>query len=260
MKRSSIPIASLALAALLGTWGVLAGAAAGAAPNLTAQDRSYLITAHQSHLAEIAAGRDAQQNARSRSVKVLGGVFVTDHTALDRDITALADKYGVRLPDTPTPQQRADLVTVQRNAGAAYDSEWLRMETIAHQNAKVTGAGERVEGSARDIIDEAQAEAKVIDDHLNRLAAARSSIAASPSPTRTATAQNRSTPPRQVPAGNGGQASGPGRADLAAALAFVGTLLVIAAMAAIAWRYAATWAPVSRPVPERPSGSRPWSW
>jgi hypothetical protein len=104
----------LAPAAVLGTVVLLAAPAQAAPSN---QDASWVQTAHQSNLVEIAAGNAAQQAATTPEVKQLGAMFVQMHTELDTALTQAAQQLGVQLPGAPTAEQQAQLAAVQKNTG-----------------------------------------------------------------------------------------------------------------------------------------------
>src|SRR4051794_13200305 len=105
-RRLCVGIASIAL--------VVGGAGVGsvhAAPS--SQDIQWLVAAHQSNLAEIAAGTSAQSRATTDEVRRLGAMFVTMHTQLDTDLTAAAAQLGVQLPTTPNSAQQQTLAAVE---------------------------------------------------------------------------------------------------------------------------------------------------
>ena len=56
--------------------------------------------AHQSNLAEIAAGEAAQQSATTDDVTSLGAMFIQMHTQLDDSLKAAAQQLDVELPET----------------------------------------------------------------------------------------------------------------------------------------------------------------
>ncbi|MFF5703538.1 DUF4142 domain-containing protein [Streptomyces sp. NPDC012794] len=112
--------------------GVCAPATFAAAP-AGDQDTAFVRAAHQSNLAEIAAGQDAQKNAMTSCVKDVGAKLVTDHHKLDADLKALAGKINVTLPTAPTAEQQQKTKAVQEKAGTAgYDAAWLADQEAGH--------------------------------------------------------------------------------------------------------------------------------
>ncbi|MET9294981.1 DUF4142 domain-containing protein [Streptomyces sp. NPDC003077] len=96
-------------------------------------DATFLRAVHQGNLAEIAAGQDADQNATTSCVRKVGAMLVRDHTKLDADAKALANRLNVALPSAPSQEQQDALVAVQAQAGTPeYDGEWLTAQATAH--------------------------------------------------------------------------------------------------------------------------------
>jgi putative membrane protein len=158
---------ALTIAATLGGTALAGSAAAAPAP---APERTWLVAAHQSNLAEIAAGKDAQQNASDDSVSALGEMLVADHTKLDKSVTALAKKYDVTLPNTPSAAQKAALASVKRNDGAAYDKAWVRTQTSGHLQTKAATQKYLSSGSAADVQAAARTATPVVQHHITELA------------------------------------------------------------------------------------------
>jgi putative membrane protein len=145
-----------------------AGASTGtAAPN--AQDRAFLVAAHQNNLTEIAAGRAAQQKATTDVVRRHGQIFIRDHTRLDASLRQVAQQLAVDLPDQPTAQQRASLASVSARSGAAFDQAWLASQVAGHRQAKAAGQRELANGSDAAVLQLARTAAPVIQMHLTML-------------------------------------------------------------------------------------------
>ncbi|THA44807.1 DUF4142 domain-containing protein [Streptomyces sp. A1136] len=119
-----------ALAAVVS--GVCGPATLAAAP-FDGQDTAFVRSAHQSNLAEIAAGQDAQKHATTSCVKQVGAKLVADHQKLDTDLKTLAAQSKVPLPTMPTAEQQQKLKAVQEKAGTAgYDAAWLSDQEAGH--------------------------------------------------------------------------------------------------------------------------------
>ena len=145
----------------------VAGASTTAAPN--AQDRAFLVAAHQSNLTEIAAGKAAQQKATTDVVRQHGELFIRDHTRLDASLQTGREELGVDLPGTPNAAQRATLASVSAKSGAAFDSAWLTSQLAGHRAAKAAGATELAAGSDASVLGLAKTAAPVVQMHLTML-------------------------------------------------------------------------------------------
>ncbi|WP_079191229.1 DUF4142 domain-containing protein [Streptomyces sp. CB00455] len=123
----------LAIAVFTASLGCSGVSAVAAAPAPDSADARFVQMAHQSNLAEIAAGHDTQTNAKTTCVKEVGAALVRDHTKLDAELSQLAEKSDVSLPKTPTREQQATLADVRSKAGsAAYDKAWLVAQEAGH--------------------------------------------------------------------------------------------------------------------------------
>jgi putative membrane protein len=171
--------------------GAAAASASTTAPN--AQDRAFLVAAHQSNLTEIAAGQAAQQKATTDVVRQHGQIFIRDHTRLDASLRQVAQQLNVALPDAPNAQQKATLASVSAKSGAAFDQAWLTSQLAGHRAAKAAGQQELAGGSDAAVLGLARTAAPVVQMHLSMLE------------------QATGTAPGGADAGTGGQAAtGPG--------------------------------------------------
>lgn len=147
--------------------GAAGAATSTAAPN--AQDRAFLVAAHQSNLTEIAAGRAAQEKGTTDVVRQHGQIFIRDHTRLDASLRKVAQQLNVPLPDQPNANQRASLASVSAKSGAAFDQAWLASQVASHRASKAAGAREIANGSDAAVIGLARTAAPVIQMHLTML-------------------------------------------------------------------------------------------
>lgn len=172
---------------VLGAMGVFGAATASAAPN--SQDQTWMVAAHQSNLAEIAAGTAAQQQASSQSVRDLGAMFVQMHTTLDANLKSAAGTLGVALPSAPTPAQQQSLAAVKAKTGTAFDTAWVAQQIAGHRNTLAATQAELSSGSDATVLALARAATPVVQSHL------------------TALLKLSGTTPSAIPAGSGGQAA-----------------------------------------------------
>ena len=161
LKRAAV--GALAVSAVV----LLTASPAMAAPS--EQDQTWMIAAHQSNLAEIAAGTAAQQKGASQAVRDMGAMLIKDHQTLDADLTAAAQKFGVALPGEPTAEQQATLAEVSKNSGEAFDAAWIAAQIDGHRTSLAAGQQEVQSGSDPAAIALAQAAGPVIQRHLDDL-------------------------------------------------------------------------------------------
>lgn len=99
------------------------------------QDQKWLRQTHQTNLAEIAAGKLAEQTAHAESVRMVGHTLATDHAEMDAKLKALARQMHVKLPVAPNAQQKAIMQTLKHQHGMKFDQEWAHMEADGHIQA-----------------------------------------------------------------------------------------------------------------------------
>jgi putative membrane protein len=165
---------TLIRAALVAT-GVLGGLVLATAPAVAQsdQDANWLRAAHQGNLAEIAAGNTAREKGASQEVRSIGALLVADHTALDANVRNTARRLGVSLPESPPPEQRAELTRVAAMSGAAFDRAWVEAMIKSHRAALANGEQQMRSGSAPEARQIAASSAPVIQRHIDRLLRAR---------------------------------------------------------------------------------------
>lgn len=146
---------------------MLAVSPAAAAPS--EQDEAWMVSAHQSNLAEIAAGTAAQEHATTEAVQDMGARLIEDHQALDADLTAAAEEWGVELPDEPSAMQQAALEEVMAHEGPAFDAAWIASQIDGHRMSLAAGQQQVQNGSEPAVIALAEAAAPVIQGHLDHL-------------------------------------------------------------------------------------------
>jgi putative membrane protein len=144
---------------------------------VTQQDRDFLVAAHQSNLAEIAAGNTAQSKGASATVRDLGARMVADHTKLDAALAPVAAQLGVALPGTPNAEQQNQLAQVSAKSGQAFDAAWLAAMIAGHRQTLAAIQTELSNGSSEQVKQVAQTAQPVVQDHLNMLLAANGGAA-----------------------------------------------------------------------------------
>lgn len=159
MLRRSLVGAIAGACLMIGASGV-----ATAAPS--AQDSTWMVAAHQSNLAEIAAGNAAISRATTDEVRSLGEMFVAMHTELDSNLTAAAGQLGVALPATPTPAQQQALAQVEAQQGAAFDTAWISNQVAGHRTSLEATRLEIDAGSDPAVVALANTAAPVVEQHL----------------------------------------------------------------------------------------------
>ena len=87
---------------------------------------------HHSNQMEVAAGKLAEEKGQSKEVKSFGKMLVTDHTASDKKVMALAKSEKIELPaDAAKPDDMAD--KLKSASGAEFDKTFAKDMLSDHE-------------------------------------------------------------------------------------------------------------------------------
>lgn len=93
---------------------------------LSDRDERMVKQIAESHLAEIKAGKLAQDKASSDEIKSFAKKMVDDHTKALDDLKQLAQSKGVTLPTEPGRQQMAEQQKLQGMSGDKFDRQYMQ--------------------------------------------------------------------------------------------------------------------------------------
>jgi len=99
------------------------------------QNTNFWTEAAQSSLAEVALSNAALQRAQSAEVRQFAQQMVTDHTAVNQELTQLVSTKGVTLPTGLTDKQQRDLNKLNGRSGADFDREYMKTMVSDHEKA-----------------------------------------------------------------------------------------------------------------------------
>lgn len=97
-------------------------------------DESFFKDAAQAGMAEVAAGRTAQEKGSSQAVKDFGAMMVKDHTAANAKLKKVAANKGVNLPDSPSIMQKAMNKKTDLHSGDSFDKDYIQGQIKAHKD------------------------------------------------------------------------------------------------------------------------------
>ncbi|MEV1289268.1 DUF4142 domain-containing protein [Micromonospora sp. NPDC049679] len=145
-------VARSGIAAVLVALALLPAAAAQAAPasrsDVPEQDKLFLQSAHQSHLAVMEAGKLAEEKATSMPIRDFGIRLVNDHAELDRNLSGAASKLRVSLPAGPTETQQAALEQLRAAEGTEFNAQFVLTEQEEHLRVRQTAETEIAQRSS----------------------------------------------------------------------------------------------------------------
>ncbi|MGI5214011.1 DUF4142 domain-containing protein [Plantactinospora sp. CA-290183] len=173
VKRLGVLVSMVVIGLVPAGAAYSAVAAPSATPSaaLSAQDKQFLQSIHQSNLAEIATSNLAQQKSANQELKQLATRLVTDHTQLDQRVQSVASSANLALPNKPTNEQQAVMNQLQNVNGADFDTQWVTAQLTAHTQAMQLVQAELTQGSDPSAKQVAQQAAPVLQAHHHALVA-----------------------------------------------------------------------------------------
>ncbi|HLU00277.1 MAG TPA: DUF4142 domain-containing protein [Burkholderiaceae bacterium] len=106
------------------------------AASLSEDDQRFLRKAGESGMLEIQASELAAQKAQHPEVKRFAEMMIKDHTAVDKELKALAEKKGFQLPVELDGKHRDLMEELRKLDGPSFDEEYAEEVAVdAHEEA-----------------------------------------------------------------------------------------------------------------------------
>lgn len=115
---------------------------------LDKEDTDFLMDTARSGLFEVQASKEAVQRATNPAVKTYAQHVADDHTKLNQDLSQLAQKKGVVLPQDLDQDQKDRLDALRKKTGADFDKSYV--EAMAKEHSKAVSAFEKRAKNAKD--------------------------------------------------------------------------------------------------------------
>jgi putative membrane protein len=148
---------------------------ASAATFAAAPDASFYKTLAQGGIAEVEAGKLAQQKGADPKVKDFGAMMVKDHSAANEQLKALAAGKGIDLPGSSSTSQMAAKAKLEVLSGGTFDKSYVEDQVKAHRETVELLKKEIATGQDPDAKAFAQKVLPTVESHLraiNQIAAA----------------------------------------------------------------------------------------
>jgi putative membrane protein len=96
-------------------------------------DASFYKHAAEGGIAEVEAGRMAQDKGNSQQVKDFGAMMVKDHTAANDKLQSIAASKNITLPTSSSVGQMAAKAKLDVLSGATFDKSYVKGQVTAHR-------------------------------------------------------------------------------------------------------------------------------
>jgi putative membrane protein len=107
-------------------------ASASATP-VDSESADFFVKAADGGMAEVAAGKLAQEKATNPKVKEFASMMVTDHTGANSGLKELASKKNVTLPDTVSTDHQKSAADLGKKTGKDFDKAYMDMQVKDHE-------------------------------------------------------------------------------------------------------------------------------
>jgi len=98
-------------------------------------DAKFVTTAANDGMAEVDAGKMAQDKAVSPRVKSFAAMMVADHTKAGDELAAIAKTKNITLPATPNDDAQKMAADMAKKSGKDFDKAYVSMMVDGHKDA-----------------------------------------------------------------------------------------------------------------------------
>jgi putative membrane protein len=135
--------------------------------DLSAADKKFMEKAARGGMAEVQAAQLAQQKADDQKVKDFAQQMITDHTAANQKLTALAKKKGVTMPTDQDSNDQKELDKLGRLDGKKFDKAYMKAQVKHHQAMLTLLQKEAKRGKDADLKSFADQTIPTVQKHLD---------------------------------------------------------------------------------------------
>lgn len=146
--------------------------AVNAADKVTAEtitDDLFVTKATIGGMYEVQAGQLALQKSQTQNIRDIANKIVTDHTAANEKLKALANQKGMTLPTSLDAKHQAMYDKLNGLDGTAFDSEFTTQQIAAHQKAVALFQAQAAGGKDADLKKFASDTVTTLQGHLDML-------------------------------------------------------------------------------------------
>ncbi len=151
----------------IGCLALTAAAGIACAASVSNGDKQFMIMAAKTNMTEAHEGQMAETQANRADVKAFAKTLVQDHTEAYWQIKELAAKTGVMIPNGINTAKDAEIGSLVRLKGDAFDRQFTRDEITDHQHALAAFQREAKQGHDPAVKDYAAKMIPVLERHLH---------------------------------------------------------------------------------------------
>jgi putative membrane protein len=134
--------------------------------SINQNDTKFANDAANIGMLEVAMGKVAEQNAKSKSVKDFGAMMIKDHTSAGDELTSIAATKHITLPTSLSADDQKKVDEMKAKTGKIFDKTYIDMMIDGHKKAASEFEDEIKQGSDADLRAFATKTLDVIHAHL----------------------------------------------------------------------------------------------
>jgi putative membrane protein len=132
-------------------------------------DESFFKSAAEGGLAEVNAGKLAENKGTTPAIKDFGGMMVKDHSTSDQKLWSLAASHNIDLPKTPSVEQQAAGDRLKLLSGQFFDKAYVKNQIDAHRDTIALFKKEIASGHDPQAKQFATATLPKVQEHLDKI-------------------------------------------------------------------------------------------
>ena len=143
-----------------------ASPAAAAAPAAAMSAQEFVNNAASGGLFEVQSSQLALERSQNQAVQEFAQMMITDHTAVNEELAALAQAKGLTVPGEIMGPPAQHMAAVQAAEGDNFDSTYMQHQLQAHQETIMMFQAEAQNGSDPDLRAFAEKTLPALNAHL----------------------------------------------------------------------------------------------
>jgi putative membrane protein len=132
-------------------------------------DEAFFTNAAEGGLAEVSAGKLAEDKGTSAAIKDFGGMMVKDHSKANEKLWSIAAGKSIKLPTTPSVVQAASGEKLKLLSGDSFDKAYIKNQIDAHRDTVALFKKEIAAGQDPQAKQFASATLPTVQAHLSKI-------------------------------------------------------------------------------------------
>ncbi len=143
---------------------------------LAPADRRFAERAAEAGMAEVEAGKLAQQKAQDPQVKQFGERMVHDHSQANDRLKEIASKKGIELPTRLDKKAQKELDKFEKASADDFDRTYIKAQLADHKKAIALFKDEQKSGKDADLRKFASDTLPTLEEHLKQAQSAQQDV------------------------------------------------------------------------------------